>query len=133
MKIAIVGSRKYENKRKIKEFIFKLRERFGDKLTIVSGGCRDGADRYAKKYALEFGVSYKEYPPAHHNYNLYCVLPESCYSKMYHPSNYHMRNKMIAKSSNCVVGFIPKGIESSGTESTLKYAKEFKKKIMVIT
>ena len=58
MKIAIVGSRKYENRRKIKEFIFKLHERFGDKLTIISGGCRDGADKYAKKFALDFGISY---------------------------------------------------------------------------
>ena len=38
MKIAIVGSRKYENKIKIKEFIFKCKEQFGDKLEIVSGG-----------------------------------------------------------------------------------------------
>ena len=29
MKIAIVGSRRYENRRKIKEFIFKLKEEYG--------------------------------------------------------------------------------------------------------
>ena len=39
---------------------------------------------------------------------------------------------MIAKSSNYVVGFIPKGIESSGTESTLEYANKFDKKVVVI-
>ena len=44
MKIAIVGSRKYDNKIKIKEFIFKCKEQFGDKLEIVSGGCKYGAD-----------------------------------------------------------------------------------------
>ena len=65
MKIAIVGSRRYENKRKIKEFIFKLKEEYGTDTIIVSGGCKDGADKYAKKYALELGLQYEEYPPFH--------------------------------------------------------------------
>ena len=55
MKIGIVGSRRYENKKKIKDFIFKLKQEHGIDTIIVSGGCRDGADRYAKKYALELG------------------------------------------------------------------------------
>ena len=38
MKIGIVGSREYENKLKIKEFIYQLKEKFGDELVIVSGG-----------------------------------------------------------------------------------------------
>ena len=49
MKIAIVGSRRYENKKKIKDFIFKLKKEYGEDTIIVSGGCKDGADRYAKK------------------------------------------------------------------------------------
>ena len=53
MKIAIVGSRRYENKKKIKDFIFKLKNEYGTDTVIVSGGCKDGADRYAKKYALD--------------------------------------------------------------------------------
>ena len=44
MKIAIVGSRGYTNKRKIKDFIFKLKEKVGENLEIVSGGQKDGAD-----------------------------------------------------------------------------------------
>ena len=39
LKIAIVGSRKYTNKKKIKDFIFNLREKYGTDITIVSGGC----------------------------------------------------------------------------------------------
>ena len=70
MRVAIVGSRKYTNKRKIQEFIWKLRERFGDKLEIVSGGQKDGADGYVKKYSLEFEVNYSEFPPAHYNHNI---------------------------------------------------------------
>ena len=40
MKIAIVGSRRYENKRKIKEFIFKVKNEYGTDTIIVSGGCK---------------------------------------------------------------------------------------------
>ena len=74
MKVAIVGSRQYTNKRRIQEFIFKLKEKYGDKLEIVSGGQKAGADGYAKKYALEFDTKYSEFPPAHYTYNQHCVL-----------------------------------------------------------
>ena len=55
MKVAIIGSRMYENTRKIKDTLFNLKQRFGDTLIIISGGAKDGADRFARKYALEFG------------------------------------------------------------------------------
>ena len=70
MKVAIVGSRQYTNKRKIQEFVFKLRQKYGEKLEIVSGGQKEGADGYAKKYALEFDVNYSEFPPAHYTHNM---------------------------------------------------------------
>ena len=56
LKVGIVGSREYENRKKIKEFIFKLKHDKGDDTIIVSGGCLQGADFYAKKYALELGL-----------------------------------------------------------------------------
>ena len=77
MKIGIVGSRRYENKKKIKDFIFKLKQEYGENTKIISGGAKDGADRYAKKYALELGLQYEEYPPFHEVHNLYCTMPSS--------------------------------------------------------
>jgi predicted Rossmann fold nucleotide-binding protein DprA/Smf involved in DNA uptake len=133
LKVGIVGSRRYENRKKIKDFIFELRKKFGNDLIVVSGGCKNGADKYAKKYALELDVQYEEYPPFHEIHNLYCVLPEILYGKPYRVSNYFVRNKQIAKNSDMVVGFIPENIESSGTASTLKYAKKFNKKTLIIT
>ena len=59
LKVGIVGSRKYENRQKIKEFIFKLKNDKGKDTVIVSGGCTKGADYYAKKYALELGYNMK--------------------------------------------------------------------------
>ena len=60
LRVGIVGSRKYENRKKIKDFIFKLKNEKGTDTIIVSGGCKTGADRYAKKYALELGLQYQE-------------------------------------------------------------------------
>ena len=41
-RVGIVGSRTYTNRRKIKEFVFKLKEQFGDKVEVVSGGQKLG-------------------------------------------------------------------------------------------
>ena len=133
MKIAIVGSRRYENKKKIKDFIFKLKEEYGTDTIIVSGGAKQGADKYAKKYALELGLQYEEYPPFHEVHNLYCTMPSSRYSKPYNIKNFFARNKIIAGTSDMVVGFIPEGVEGRGTLNTIDYAKKFDKKYIIIS
>ena len=61
MKIAIIGSRNYTNKKKIQDFLFRLKMEHKD-MEIVSGGAKDGADKYAKRFALEFGLK-----SFHHN------------------------------------------------------------------
>ena len=132
LKVGIVGSRKYENRQKIKEFIFKLKNDKGTNTVIVSGGCPRGADYYAKKYALELGLQYEEYPPIHQAHNLYCPLHERNYGKPYSVRNFFARNKQIAIHSEYVVAFIPRGVESKGSMSTINYAKKFGKKTLVI-
>jgi len=133
MKVGIVGSRRYENKKKIKDFIFKLKQDYGESTKVISGGCKEGADRYAKKYALELGLQYEEYPPFHEVHNLYCTMPSSRYGRPYSIKNFFARNKIIAGTSDFVVGFIPEGVESKGTLNTLKYAEKFDKKIIIIS
>ena len=130
MKVAIVGSRQYTNKRKIQEFVFKLREKYGDKLEIVSGGQREGADGYAKKYALELGLQYQEFPPQHDTWNIYCPKDKKDYDKPFNVKNFFARNKIIAAYSEYVVAFIPRGVESRGAMSTINYAKKFGKKTL---
>ena len=133
MKVAIIGSRRYENKRKIKEFIFKIKNEYGTDTIIVSGGCKIGADKYAKKYALELGLQYEEYPPFHEVHNLYCTMPESRYGKRYSIKNFHARNKIIAGTSDFIVAFIAEWVQSDGTFSTLNYAKKLDKKRIIIS
>ena len=133
MKVAIIGSRSYTNSRKVKDFIFKLKENFGDELEIVSGGQKEGSDGYAKKFALELDVKYSEFPPQHYSHNMHCVRPNYEYGKKYYVSNYFKRNKQIADYSDRVVAFVSdlKNV-TSGTLSTLKYAEELNKKSIII-
>jgi len=133
MRIGIVGSRQYENRKKIKDTIFNLQKKFGTKLTIVSGGCKDGADRYAKKYALEFNCKYIEFNPAHTVYNFYSALNEKYYGREYNPKHFFVRNKMLAKYCDIVIGFIPNGVKSSGTINTITEAKKLNKKVVIIS
>ena len=127
IKIGIVGSRGYTNKKKIKDLIFQIKEKHGDEAEIVSGGQRDGADGYAKKFALEFDMNYVEFPPSHYTWNMYCKLSATQYNKPYYVSNYFKRNKQIAEYSDIVIAFIPDGVESRGTMSTIDYAIKEKK------
>ena len=132
IKVGIVGSRRYENRRKIKEFIFKLKTDKGSDTIIVSGGCKTGADKYVKEYALELGLQYQEFPPQHEHWNIYCPKNKKDYSKPYNVKNFFARNKIIAIYSQYVVAFIPRGIESKGSMSTINYAKKFGKNTLVI-
>ena len=133
MKVALVGSRRYENKKKIKDFVFKLKEQHGTDTIIVSCGCKTGADKYAKKYALELGLQYEEYPPFHEVHNLYCTLPSSRYDKPFSMRNFFARNKIIVGTSDFIVAFIPEGVEAKGTKNVLEYAKKFDKKRIIIS
>jgi|TARA_R100000081_G_scaffold71143_1_gene38037 predicted Rossmann fold nucleotide-binding protein DprA/Smf involved in DNA uptake len=133
MKVAIIGSRSYTNSRKVKDFIFKLKENFGDELEIVSGGQKEGSDGYAKKFALELDVKYSEFPPQHYPYNIHCVRPKFEYGRKYYVSNYFKRNKQIANYSDRVVAFVSNSKNiTSGTLSTLKYAEKLNKKSIII-
>jgi len=131
-KIGIVGSRQYTNKKKIKDFIFDLKRKYKDNVEIVSGGQKDGADGYAKKFALEFDMKYVEFPPAHYSYNQHCIKEAKHYGKPYGVWNYFKRNKEIAEYSDIIVAFIPKGVESKGTMNTLEYARNVNKMVKIL-
>ena len=133
MKIGIIGSRDYQNFRKVKDTIFALKNKFEPDLTIVSGGCLDGADRFAKKYAIELECNYIEFNPAHTPKNLYSALHENYYGKIYQPKNFFHRNKMLANYVDCLIVFIPEGYKSAGSEHTIKEAKKMNKKDVIIS
>lgn len=133
MKCAIIGSREYENVRKIKDLLTDLKKRHGDELVIISGGCPEGADKYAKKYALEFGIKYKEFNPAHTPRNLHSAMSDGYYNKPYHVSQFHHRNLLIARDCDVMIALIPKGVNAKGSESAINAAKRLNKKVVVLT
>jgi hypothetical protein len=121
MKIAIIGSRTYSNKTKMKNFMFRLKMEHTD-VEVVSGGAKDGADKYAKKYALEFKIPYSEFPPQHQPHNMYCVME----------AYYHKRNKDLVKYSDKVVAFVKDGEITNGTKSALEYCEKINKKYVIL-
>lgn len=133
LRVALIGSRTYENKTKIREMIFKLKQTFGTKLEIVSGGNDAGADRYIKKYALEMGVSYKEFNPAYTVKNLYSAMPEAYYGKPYHASQLYHRQDLIAKYCDKMIVFIDSQDTSKQTYYAVNMAKKHSKPVVVIS
>ena len=133
MKVAIIGSREYENIRKIKDTLFQLKQKFGGDLIIISGGAKNGADLYARKYALEFGIRYREFNPAHTIKNLYSAMSSPYYEKPYHVSQFHHRNMLIARDCDVMMAFIPEGASSTGSMSAIKQAKKLNKPVTIIS
>jgi len=133
MKVAIIGSRDYQNVRKIKDTLFQLKQKFGDKLIVISGGAKYGTDKYARKYALEFGIKYKEFNPAHTIKNLYSAMSETYYEKPYHVSQFHHRNMLIARDCNVMMAFIADGDDANGSMSAIKQAKKLDKPVTIMT
>ena len=131
-KVAIIGSREYTNRRKVQEFVHQLKGKFNGEVVIVSGGAKFGADKYAKRFALDFDLEYHEFPPYHDSHNMHCVLDKFFYSKPYNVGNYHSRNKKLVEHSDMVVAFVPTNV-TNGTKSALKYAKELGKKFVIIS
>jgi predicted Rossmann-fold nucleotide-binding protein len=131
MKLAVVGSRSYTNEKKIKRLLELYRERYGDALIVVSGGCPDGADALAKKVALEMGIQYAEFPPKHRCHNMYCINPPEEYAKPYHVSNFFARNTQIAEYCEHLAAFTLKGVRCNGTMDTFGKAEKMGKKCSI--
>lgn len=130
MKIALVGSRSYVNKERIKQVIEKYVSYY-DNPIFVSGGARSGADLLAKEIVLELGLQYQEFPPKHFCHNKYCVMPSEQYNKAYHVSNFFERNTQIAEYVDCVNAFIVEGVPAKGTMDTVGKAEKLGKKVMI--
>ena len=62
IRVGIVGSRKYENRKKIKEFIFKLKTDKGADTIIVSGGCKTGVTDTLRNMVLSWDYNIKSFP-----------------------------------------------------------------------
>jgi len=130
--IGIVGSRKYTNKTKVESVVDLCIQKYGkEKIIIISGGAI-GADTLGKEVALEKSLNYKEYNPAHENWNEYSGKPKEWYYKAYHVGNFFERNTFIAEDSHILFAFIPEGHQSHGTMDTVTKAEKLNKSCFII-
>mgnify|MGYP001269225576 FL=1 len=105
MKIALIGDEKYENRGELKETIFKLKEKFGEDLTIITRGKKNGVEKWVRKYALEMNLKYIEFNPAHTSRTLYSGMEDEYYDKPYHPTQPLHQYDCIVHNSDKIVYF----------------------------
>ena len=129
MKLGITGSNVYEDKRKIKEFIFKLKGHDG--VEIISRGNKAGADKYIKKYALDFGINYIEVPVAHTSRSLYSQLPDLYFNKPFSIRNYFIQQNIYIKQCDKFIIFGTDGDKI--INNLLNAINKVKKNIIIIT
>lgn len=124
MRVAITGCRIYEDKRKVRQFLSKLKSDYGTDIDILSGGSKSGIDVYAKKFSLDFGFRYIEYNPFFTVHNLYSRFPKEYYSKPYHVSQFHKRNEIMISECDYLACFIYNTSPVKNVEVLLKAAKK---------
>tara|TARA_R110001592_G_scaffold1706_4_gene10172 strand:- start:3139 stop:3528 length:390 start_codon:yes stop_codon:yes gene_type:complete len=129
LRIGITGSNEYEDKRKIKEFLFKFKGQ--PNAEVICRGNKDGADKYIKKYALEFGLNYVEVPIAHTSRSLYSQLPEAYFNKPFSIRNYFIQQNIYIKQCDKFVIFTPSGDKI--INNLLNAINKIKKNIILIT
>ena len=132
MKVGMVGSRNYQNRQKIKNLIFELKQKFGDKLEIVGTGDRYGAGLFVKKACTDLAVSYTEFPPLHEQWNSNCPEPPYMYGKPYSPKYYAMRNTQIVEYSDMIIGFSVDGEKKSLVDQIERFSKKNDKDFVLL-
>jgi mRNA-degrading endonuclease HigB of HigAB toxin-antitoxin module len=133
MIIGLTGSKTFENKRKIKEFIFKLKEYKETEVTIIGMGDLLGADKYVKKYALEMGFIYKEMNAPHTVKNLYSLMSDGYYDKPYTNKNLFLRNQIYCKYIDKCVIFDDTNLTDKKIVNVVNQLTKLRKKAIIIT
>lgn len=106
MKIVLTGSITFEKPTIIKDFLFKLKQRNEPNITIITGARENGAEKYIRKYSIEFGFDYKEFNPAYTVRTLYSGMPTYYYNQkrmIYHDAQ---RDQIMITSADIIIIFI---------------------------
>lgn len=112
----IIGSRHRIDRNSIQAFISSI----PDDSIVISGGCQ-GVDKWAIQSAKARGLPTREYLP-----NL-----ANCKKYFEYTKAYYARNKLIAANCDVLAAFVSDN-RKGGTENTIKYAKKFGKKIIIL-
>lgn len=103
-KFLIISDDGYQDKTKIKKFLFKLKGRFGvEKIKIGTYGDKLGVDTYIEDACFEFGIDYGTFPPYHSDYTIDCVMPSYRFGKTYDARYYYWRENDALKWATIVI------------------------------
>tara|TARA_A100001515_G_scaffold6435_1_gene5438 strand:- start:3987 stop:4403 length:417 start_codon:yes stop_codon:yes gene_type:complete len=135
VRIGMIGSKRFENTTKIKDFLFLLKQKYKSNpkdVTIITGGYKYGADNHIKKIALEWGFDFESIPTFHDQHNMYVPddLPKHMFGKRWNMRNFYARNRLIANRSDMIVLF---GKGELISDSIIDYAKKKNKKYTIIS
>ena len=133
IKLGITGTITFENRSKIKQMIFKIKQELNEDVVIVGIGDKQGADKYVRKFALEMGCTYKEANLPHTPPTLYSMMTESFYDKPYNVKNYFLRNQTYARYIDKLIVFDDSDGLDKKINNIIEAASKSKKKIVVIT
>ena len=105
MRIALIGSKKYESRNEIKDLVFNLKQKYGDDLILITRGKKIGVEKWVRKFALEMGCKYIEYNPASTPQNLYSGMADEYYDKPFHPTQPLHQYNCIVENSDKIIYF----------------------------
>lgn len=130
MKIAVIGSRDWQSRRKVQDVLGRLKRMEGP-ITILGQGGGEGAASMVKKYALDFGLNYMEYNPSYTGRNLYSAMPDSYYGKKYHFSQLLHRMTLIADACDKMI-VLTAGKLDPQLDTAIKRAKKKDKPVVLL-
>jgi hypothetical protein len=133
IKVAVVGNKEWQNRRKIQEVLRNLKDKFGSDILVVGAGGSEGANHMVKKYSLEFGMKYQEYNPSYTGYNLYSALPESYYGKRYHFSQLLHRMRLLAENCDYMIMLNNQSNMNPQLQTAYNKIKKLDKPVVVIS
>ena len=117
MRVAIVGSRRRAadaDRALVFEVVRRLVDMFGEtNLHIVSGGCKTGADQFAKEAAEFFSLPFTEHLP-------YKIEPKTYWEAV---TMLQARNEVVILDCDIVFALIAAD-RKGGTENALKHAEK---------
>ena len=132
VKIGLTGSRRWESKLKIKNLIFKLKTKYNNNFTVVSGGTGEGVDALVKKFSLEFNLDYAEARPNHFDWSPYCIEPPYMYNKEFKPNFYYSRNTKLIKEVDILILCVTKSETSPVMKDLINQCEKKGKKLLLI-
>ena len=104
--IVMMGSPNWQDRAKIKDTIFDLKNRFGTELRIIGVGELFYSDKDIKKFALELDVEFAEIPPYYQQWTQYCIYNYNRYGKNYDLRHIFTRNALLTKHGEMLILFM---------------------------